>query len=232
MKLHLKGLAAAAGVAALLAVGGQSLVHAETGTNVSADETKTGEATAKLYALSRDLVEYGRKNKDALSLIVAAGMRQQVSLKAVDRKPQSDAKAPAAADPTPELTVDAILKEAQAMSGNDAMIVAMAKDVAASATKGRSAGPGYNVVTMPGKSTDTYAGVKFDGGDYAEVYTEGSGRSNLDLYIYDENGNLICSDTDSSDIAYCGWTPRWTGGFTIKVVNRGTNSNKYALITN
>jgi hypothetical protein len=232
MKLQLRSLVAAAGVAAVLAVGGQGFANAETGTNVSTDETKTGEATAKLYALSRDLVEYGRKNKDALSLIVAAGMRQQVSLKPVDRKPKSDATAPAAADPTPELTVEAILKEAQTMSGNDPTIVAMAKDVAASATKGRSAGPGYNVVTIPGKSTDSYDLVKFDGGDYAEVYTEGSGRSNLDLYIYDENGNLICSDTDSSDIAYCGWTPRWSGGFTIKVINRGTNSNKYALITN
>ena len=232
MKIHLRSVVAAVAIAASFATGGQGIVLAETGTNVSMDETKTGDATAKLYALSRDLVEYGRKNKDALSLIVAAGMRQQVSLKAVDRKPKSDAATPAAADPTPELTVDAILKEAQTMSGNDAMIASLAKDVTASASKGRSAGPGYNVVTIAGKSTDSYDLVKFDGGDYAEVYTEGSGRSNLDLYVYDENGNLICSDTDLSDIAYCGWTPRWSGGFTIKVVNRGTNSNKYALITN
>jgi hypothetical protein len=231
--MQLRSVVAAAGIVAALAVGGSSVALAqETGTNVSADEAKSGDAVAKLYAMSRDLVEYGRKNKVALSLIVAAGMRQQVALKAVDRKPKSDATAPAAADPTPELTVDAILKEAQTMSGNDPMIVAMAKDVSASATKGRSIGPGYNVVTMPGRSTDSYDLVKFDGGRYAEVYTEGSGRSNLDLYIYDQNGNLICSDTDLSDIAYCGWTPRWTGGFTIKVVNRGTNSNKYALITN
>jgi hypothetical protein len=232
MRMQFRGVVAAAGVAAFLAVGGQGIVFAETGTNVSTDETKSGDATAKLYALSRDLVEYGRKNKDALSLIVAAGMRQQVSLKAVDRKPKSDASAPAAADNSPDLTVDAILAEAKTMSGNDDMIVALAKDVTASATKGRSAGPGYNVATIAAKSTDSYDSVSFDGGDYAEVYTEGSGRSNLDLYVYDENGNLICSDTDSTDIGYCGWTPRWTGGFTIKVVNRGTSSNKYALITN
>jgi hypothetical protein len=112
------------------------------------------------------------------------------------------------------------------------MIAGLAGDVLASASKGRSSGPGYNVQTLPARATDSYDAVKFNGGDYAEVYAEGSGRTNLDLYVYDENGNLVCSDADSSDVAYCGWTPRWTGAFTIKVINRGASSNRYALITN
>lgn len=229
---RLRLVIAAVGAAGFLA-GASMAAHAAEGTNVSTEETKTGEAVAKQLAMSRDLVEYGRKNNDALALIVAAQIRQQVGLKEVDRKPVTEGAAGAAdADSTPEVTVESILAEAKTMSGDDEMIVGLADDVAASATKGRTIGPGYNVVTLPGNSTDSYANVNFDGGRYAEVYTEGSGRTNLDLYIYDENGNLVCSDTDSSDIAYCGWTPSWTGPFTIKVINRGGSSNRYALITN
>jgi hypothetical protein len=230
--MTLRTMIAAAGLAAAFAAGIAVPGIAQEGTNVSQDAAKSGDATAKMYAMARDLVEYGRKNNDALALIVAAQVRQSIGLTEVDRKPKTEGTGSAEVDDTPELTVDAILAEAKSMSGDDEMIVGLADDITASATKGRTVGPGYNVVTLPGNSIDSYDGVSFDGGVYAEVYAEGSGRTNLDLYIYDQNGNLICSDTDSSDIAYCGWTPSWTGPFSIKVVNRGGKSNKYALITN
>jgi hypothetical protein len=232
MNQHLRIALAAAGLAGVMALGGQGVAFAEQGTNVSDQEAKSGDPVAKLYALSRDLVDYGRKNNDALAMIVAAGMRQQVALTSVDRKPTTPGEATAEADDTPDLTVDAILAEAKSMSGDDDAVTALADDVKAAATKGRSKGPAYNVQTLGAKSIDDYANVGFDGGDYAEVYAEGSGRTNLDLYVYDENGNLICSDTAPSDVAYCGWTPRWSGNFDIKVINRGGRSNKYSLITN
>ena len=74
--------------------------------------------------------------------------------------------------------------------------------------------------------------MPFTGGRYAEVAAVGDGDTDLDLYIYDGNGNLVCSDTDLSDRTYCGWTPRWTGAFTIKIVNRGRVYNRYTLVTN
>ncbi len=236
MTIRMRTIFAAAGLAGVLALGGQlaAIAQDKTGDNISQESAKADEpATAKLYAMARDLVDYGRANNDPLSLIVAAGIRQQIALTEVDRKPSStEGSGAAAEDPTPELTVEAILDEAKSMSGDDEAIVALADDVTASATKGRSAGPGYNVVTLPGNTTDNYDRVDFNGGEYAEVYAEGSGATNLDLYVYDENGNLICSDTDYSDIAYCGWTPKWTGPFSIKVINQGSASNRYALITN
>ncbi len=235
MTFRVSTILAAAGLAGVLALGGQlAAVAQDKGDNISQEAAKPDEpATAKLYAMARDLVEYGRKNNDPLSLIVAANIRQQISLTEVDRKPTStEGTGGTAEDATPELTVDAILDEAKSMSSDDEAIVALADDIKASATKGRTAGPGYNVVTLPGSTTDNYDNVSFNGGEYAEVYAEGSGATNLDLYVYDENGNLICSDTDYSDIAYCGWTPKWTGPFSIKVINQGSASNRYALITN
>ena len=58
----------AAGIVGALAFGGQT-AFAEEGTNVSQDAVKTGTPVAKLYAMARDLVDYGRQNNDAGSRI-------------------------------------------------------------------------------------------------------------------------------------------------------------------
>ena len=48
-------------------------------------------------------------------------------------------------------------------------------------------------------------------------------------FVYDENGNLIDSDTDSTDVCVCSWTPRWTGYFSIKIRNYGNVRNYYTM---
>ena len=50
--------------------------------------------------------------------------------------------------------------------------------------------------------------------------------------MYDENGNLVDSDSDYTDNCVCTFTPRWTGYFKIRVVNRGGVYNNYVLRTN
>jgi GPH family glycoside/pentoside/hexuronide:cation symporter len=46
----------------------------------------------------------------------------------------------------------------------------------------------------------------------------------LPFIMYDENDNLIESDTDNLDTCVCTWTPKWTGEFKIKVKNLGKKS--------
>lgn len=77
-------------------------------------------------------------------------------------------------------------------------------------------------------TTDTYT-VTFKGGEEATVLVSGDGDTDLDLYIYDENGNLIESDTDSLDTMLCSWTPKWTGKFKIKIKNLGSVKNYYTM---
>ena len=60
----------------------------------------------------------------------------------------------------------------------------------------------------------------------------GDGDTDLDLYIYDQNGNQIASDTDYTDQCVCRWVPSWTGAFTIRIVNRGAVYNEFAIATN
>ena len=101
-----------------------------------------------------------------------------------------------------------------------------------SAFAGRVPQPGVDHKLIAGYATVAYHGEYFRGGELAVIAVEGDGDSNLDLYVYDENGNLIASDTGTGDFCVVRFTPRWTGAFTIKVVNRGYRSNVYSLSTN
>src|SRR5437763_741463 len=84
---------------------------------------------------------------------------------------------------------------------------------------GASGGPKEGVYTISGNSYQTFT-VTFRGGEEAQVALKGDGNADLDLYIYDEYGNLVASDDDDTATCYVSWTPRWTARFTIKVVNQ------------
>jgi|GEM_PF-1494631 len=52
---------------------------------------------------------------------------------------------------------------------------------------------------------------------YAIVGVCDNDCSDLDLDIYDENGNLISSDHKANSFPFIGLRPKWTGEFTVKV---------------
>ncbi len=68
------------------------------------------------------------------------------------------------------------------------------------------------------------------GGELTRLLVDGD--TDLDVYVYDENGNLIGKDEDPADTCVATWFPRSTGEFTIRVVNRGSVSNRYIIIVN
>jgi hypothetical protein len=80
-------------------------------------------------------------------------------------------------------------------------------------------------------STDVYH-MAFVGREWEVLVVSGDGSTDLDLYVYDENNNLIASDEDDADDCVVRFIPRWTGNFTVKVVNRGKYANRYTLGTN
>lgn len=213
---------------------GAAISQQQQGPNLADGGKKEPNDAVRLLDTSARLLDYGRKNKEPIALILAAQMRQRVALNEVDRKPQSEGGTPDEGPKTAsaEITVDTILDEARRMAKGDKVIAQMADDVKASASKGRVGGPGVHRADVAAGATNWYRNINFQGGRYAEVAAVGDGDTDLDLYVYDGNGNLICSDTDLSDRTYCGWTPRWTGEFTVKVVNRGRVFNRYTFVTN
>jgi hypothetical protein len=99
------------------------------------------------------------------------------------------------------------------------------------ALAGAVGGPKYSSTQVLAGATDTFE-VSFAAGELATVMISGDGDTDLDLYVYDENGNLVASDTGSSDTATVSWTPAWTGNFRVQVRNLGNVYNSYVVMTN
>lgn len=96
---------------------------------------------------------------------------------------------------------------------------------------GAVGGPKYGEYRLSANRYRNFT-VSFHAGQTARVVISGDGDTDLDLYVYDAFGNLVASDDDNLDDCIVSWTPRWTGRFTIKVVNRGIVYNDFVLATN
>jgi hypothetical protein len=81
------------------------------------------------------------------------------------------------------------------------------------------------------RSTNVYH-MTFVGREWEVLILSGDGGTDLDLYVYDENGNLVAKDDDYTDECVVRFIPRWTGDFTVKIVNRGGRANRYTLGSN
>lgn len=181
---------------------------------------KVAELSARLYAMGVD-------QGDPMLILSAARLRKTLVPVAGDRA----ATGGATAEGTP-LTWQEMLAEAETLAADNADLLNLIDDARAETTKGVASGPVYNIGTLGNGAGDTYPPIEFRGGEYAEVYVEAKAATNVNLTIYDDRGRLVCSDTDISHIAYCGWTPASGGTFTLKVENKGPTSAAYALMTN
>jgi hypothetical protein len=189
--------------------------HAETPSPV-----KVAELSARLYAM-------GVETEDPLLILSAARMRKTLAPVAADRAAVDGV----AGEGTP-LSWEEMLASAASLAGEDEALMGLIEDAKAEATKGVASGPVYNIGSLGNGKGDTYPPIEFRGGEYAEVYVEAKASVNLNLAVYDDKGRLVCSDTDISHIAYCGWTPASAGSFKLKVDNKGPAAAAYALMTN
>jgi hypothetical protein len=96
---------------------------------------------------------------------------------------------------------------------------------------GRDGGPGHADTRVEAHSTDVFH-IDFVGRELATISVVGDGDTDLDLFVYDENGNLIAFDDDLTDRCYVSFRPRWTGTFRVEVRNLGGVYNRYHLQTN
>lgn len=184
-------------------------------------------STVRIAALSAQLYAAGLGNGDPLLILSAARLRKTLMPVQSDRA----AIGSAVAEGTP-LGWEEMLAEATALAGDDDALLALIADLRAETTKGVASGPVYNIGSLSNGDGDTYPPIEFRGGEYAEVYVEARAATNVNLTILDDRGRLVCSDTDISHIAYCGWTPAAGGAFTLKVENKGPIPAAYALMTN
>lgn len=202
----------------LLALGLSSLALPALAEGPSA--VKVAELSARLYAAG---IEAG----DPLLVLSAAKLRKSLALVAGDRA----AVGKVAGEGAP-LGWEEMLASAEELATGDEALLGLIKDARVEANKGVASGPVYNIGSLGNGKDDTYPPIEFRGGEYAEVYVEAKAATNLNLSVHDDQGRLVCSDTDISHIAYCGWTPATEGSFTLKVENKGPTAADYALMTN
>lgn len=96
---------------------------------------------------------------------------------------------------------------------------------------GRNPGPGAAVSRVPANGTTTYHAT-FRAGEAAVVSIRGDGDTDVDVFVYDDAGNLITSGVGLTDVETVSWTPRWTGTFRIVLRNLGGVWNEVRLTTN
>jgi hypothetical protein len=182
---------------------------------------KTAELSARLY-------DTGLELGDPLLILSAAKLRKTLNPTQGGLLPEGVT----IADPDAPLGWQEMLTAAEDMAEGDDVLLGLIEDVRAETTKGVASGPVYNIGNLGNGGADTYPIVEFVGGEYAEIYVEAKTATDLNLSVYDAQGRLVCSDTDKSHIAYCGWRPVDNGGFVMKVQNNGPQGAKYALMTN
>lgn len=107
----------------------------------------------------------------------------------------------------------------------------LALGLAGTAQAGDPTGANYGEDIVQALDTASHE-VLFAAGETAAVYVSGDGDTDLDLYVYDANGNLVCSDEDETDEMLCVWTPRRTQAYRVEITNLGDVYNAYAIETN
>lgn len=216
---------------------GTTLVSCNKPAAVSEDKAEAAQPSSEQLAAIRvatDLAKYGYEAESASALIEAANILAGVPTQALEATKENTG----VANPTKDeksLTVESLLADAKDFAAGDETLLAMVAKVEQKyqpeLTRGRVGGPATDYDRVEARSYVQYY-ITFRGGEFAEVAVVGDGDTDLDLYIYDENGNLIDSDIDYTDACYCSFVPSWTGSFRVKIVNRGSVYNRYTLITN
>jgi hypothetical protein len=191
--------------------------------------------------LARNLAAYGQEHKSPESLVVAAQIlldNPTGNLEA-EKKVEGGKETPAKEEPKkgapqPVLDPSQLLETAKSMAAGNETVLALIKQVqsrVAETPRGRVPGPLKRLDSVLSHSTDVYRWT-FRGGEHAAVGVVGDGDTDIDLYVYDGNGNYIGSDTDITSQCLVEWTPRWTGTFIIMVKNLGSVYSDYLIVTN
>lgn len=198
-----------------------------------------GETSESLAAvkLANQVLRYGYENKSTLALLDALQIFSENPTQALKATKKGDAVDESKADGKKAKVAfdyETVLADAKAFADGDPNLLALIDNIdaeAKGAQRGAVNGPSRHYDSVNGNSTDSY-NISFVANQLAEILVSGDGDTDLDLFVYDSNGNLIESDTDYTDDCYVRWVPKWTGRYIVKIVNRGPVYNRYVILTN
>jgi len=221
-------------------------------TNVTADDTKPdkkvnvqdapkdAKATMKSKAiqdleLAHQLIRYGRQEKNAESLLLAAQILHKTPTKAMKIKSTTGnvdetTSRPLKVNNSPK----ALVAEAKKLSSDPQVeALAMATEKLLEESTRAPIGPvrvaGFTIFS---NQTWTSEPVTFRGAERGEVYINTGIFSNMALEIIDELGNVVVRDNVPGNYYRCVWYPRWTGSFRFRLINYDSIGFNCRLATN
>lgn len=234
---HSRTVATAVALVALLAAGtagAQAPKKGSPNNDKRATQQKAASAPDPIgtAAVADRLARYGEEKKDPVLLIAAARLKQDLAETSAEFKHKAiGGNDKSTKDRAKERTAEALLARARELSAGRADLVALADDVGKSRSRGVVGGYRYAYKTLAGLGRHVYTET-FQRGEVGAVGISGDGDTDLDLYVYDEAGNLICRSENLGDDEVCRFTPYFTTPFRIVVVNRGLLANNYVMRTN
>ncbi|MFH0893788.1 MAG: hypothetical protein V2A54_05070 [Bacteroidota bacterium] len=194
-------------------------------------------------SLAHDMAQMGYDTKQPIYLVTAAQtlidhpINSDFTKLHSSTKPIEDSKGKATEAKSNDLTPKKLLADAKEMAKGDVNLLAMITATEAkipaetAATRGALGGPAsWNGTVFADSDKTIYA--SFKKGQLAEITIQGDGKSDLDLYVYDEDGNMITSDNGKYDECYVSWTPKQTLAYKIVIKNGGTTDNDCMLVSN
>lgn len=109
--------------------------------------------------------------------------------------------------------------------------IAASAFAASQVSAGDITGPNYHRDAVGARTIDSY-NIVFQGGRRADIQISGDGDTDLDLHVFDQYGNEVCSSTSRYDDEECSFYPSRTSEYSVKVANLGRVYNEYLLATN
>jgi hypothetical protein len=174
-------------------------------------------------ALSDRLADFGEQRKDPVALVEAAMIRKQTTTVLRHTEVSDEPR-----------TWESLLARARQIAGSNPTITGLIAQVRAYKVR--------NIPTVPGDASVLNKNVKqrgadrvevrFSAGQPAVVYVRPVPEVNLDLSVYDEYNNLICTGAGESRDVQCRWRPRWDGLYLVDVRNNNDTEVAYVLAIN
>jgi hypothetical protein len=173
--------------------------------------------------LSEALADFGEHHADPIALIEAAKMRKMLPV------PLNGADGAASDAPW-----ESLLTRAAQLAGPNPMVASLIADVRHLKVRDIPVIPLdikllHKLVKQNGADR---AEVRFQGGEVAVVYVHPVSGAGLDLFVYDDLNNLICTASSGVEGPECRWRPRRDGSFLIDVRNNSANEVAYELAIN
>lgn len=203
-------------------------------TKPDAQQSKATSEKAEQLNLAGQLVNYGYQTRTALPLIQAVTIYQNLNVTEADNdlKPTTKQEGEANQNITkadqPVRTQDQLLKDATEFAKGDKNLLALISNC-----KDKMRSPVVGTIVhyerIPARSTQDWT-VNLRGGETTFFVVSGDGTTDLDIYVYDHNGNLIASDTSYGDDCFVAIDVYYTSTFILRVKNLGYVYNDYGIL--